>query len=72
MVYALLVEKLEAAVLTERQVCAALLASGRYEVEMPSLHQARVDFDAALTAPPAVAQVVDLEQWQLRRVLGVA
>lgn len=71
MVYAILVGKLEAQVLADRQVAAVFLAAGA-EVQMPTMAGAREQFDADLVAEPAAGVLIDVEEWQLRRALGVA
>ena len=71
MVYVLLVERVERAALTERQVCATLRAAGA-KVDIAPVEDARLALDAALVAAPENAKVTDPEQLQLRRALGVA
>jgi hypothetical protein len=65
---ALLLEQLERAVLTERQVAVAMLAAGAKDVTVPDVGQAREEFLAALLAEPSKA---DAGQLELMRALGV-
>jgi hypothetical protein len=68
----MLLDDLERHVLAERQVVAIHNASGRYEERpLPTFHEARDRFDAALVEEPKAAQI-DSEEMQLRRALGVA
>ena len=68
--YVLLVERVERAALAERQMAASMKGPGRYRVEdIPTVEEFRDGFDEALVAEP---KVVNSEQLQLRRALGVA
>ena len=68
--YVLLVERVERAALAERQALASMKGPGRYEVgDIPTMEEFRDRFDEALVAEP---EVVNAEQLQLRRALGVA
>jgi hypothetical protein len=66
-----LVERLERQTLADRQIAATLIASGR-GADMPDMRAQRAAFDAALVEEPAPVTLVDSEQWELRRALGVA
>lgn len=64
---------LERQVLADRQIVAVLNASGRYEERpLPTIVEQRALLDAALVEEPRALTVVDSEQWELRRALGVA
>jgi hypothetical protein len=65
-------EELERVSLAERQIAATLMASGRYEVaEPPRWAQRRQDFDEWLVSEPEQLVVLDVEERELRQVLGV-
>ena len=68
----LLVEQLERHVLADRQAAAVLMAAGAKDVKLPDLAEKRALLDAALVQEPRRLTVVDIEQWELRRALGVA
>lgn len=72
MVYALQVDRLERAVLAERQVVATLLATGATDQTLPSLTEAREQFDALLVERSASRSALSVEQRELREALGVA
>jgi len=64
---------LERQVLADRQIVAVLNASGHYEERpLPTIAEQRALLDAALVEEPRTLTVVDSEQWELRRALGVA
>lgn len=63
---------LERQTLADRQVAAVLLAAGAKDITLPSVHEQRRIFDEALAAEPKAVTVVDSEQMELRRALGVA
>jgi len=54
--------------MAERQIAAVFMAAGAEGVTLPSYEQARADFDADLTAVP---EVLDRDQMDLRRALGL-
>lgn len=62
MVYALNVEQNE-------RIALALVSGG---AEPKVVAEARAAFDAALVEEPDRGKVIDAEQWQLRKALGVA
>lgn len=68
--YALMVEQVERGVTADRQIVSVMLAAGA-DMPMPNLAEALADLDAALAAPPQRATVIDFEQAQLRKALGV-
>ncbi len=71
----ILLDNLERQVLADRQVAAVFIAARAEGVNMPSFHEERVKFDAALVADPQdrlPTSQVDVEQTELRRALGVA
>ena len=72
MAYVLLLDELERHVLAERQVVAISNAFSNEPQPLPSFIEYRERFDAALVAEPQPLDVVDAEQMQLRRALGVA
>lgn len=67
----LLLDNLERHVLAERHIAAVMIAAGAEGVTLPEFFEQRELFDASLIEPPRAA-VVDSEQMQLRRALGVA
>ena len=71
----MLVEQFERQVLAERQVAAIYNASGNYEQQpLPGLREQRELLDSALNEEPDLTptSVADLDQLELRQVLGVA
>jgi hypothetical protein len=65
-------ERLERQVLADRQIAALQLVMSGEGGNLPTLQDARDQFDAALVADPTVGKQVDPEQMELRRALGVA
>lgn len=68
-VYTLLLERLDAQTLADRQVVATLLAAGAADLEIPDVDDARARFDEALVAEPPQ---VDRDRMELTQALGVA
>ena len=69
MVYAILLERLERHVHTERVVNAVFIASGRYTGDLPDFTSAQASFDAALAeevAPLTADRAALLEAVGLR------
>lgn len=69
-----LLDQLEAQVLADRQVVAALVAGGYRDPQegLPSVHEQRERLDAALVEEPKALAPADLERLELLKVLGVA
>lgn len=65
----ILVEQIERRVLADRS---AFIVRGVEMKDLPSLHEAQVALDEALSAEPKKVESVDSEQFRIRRVLGVA
>lgn len=72
MAYVLLLDRLERQVLADRQVAALQAVMSGQGGDLPSFDEQRARFDALLTEEPKALTVVDREQWELRRALGVA
>lgn len=68
MAYALLVERITAQVLADRQAAAVLMAAGAKGVEMPEVEAALAAFDAMLAEEPRQASRDELV---LREALGL-
>lgn len=66
--YALLLERIDEQVASERQVAAVFIAAGAKKVTLPNGEQARADFDTALHYEPSV---IDRERQELLEALGV-
>lgn len=70
-VYVLHLEQIERTVLVERQLAVTVLAAGGKGVDVPTLQQAREEFDAMLLAEAPKGTVRTAEEAELRRALGL-
>ncbi len=70
--YVLLLDRLERQVLTEQQIAAAMVASGRFrDVPMPEFSDRQQALDAWVHEPLRQAGPVDLERAELLSALGM-
>jgi hypothetical protein len=67
----LLLDRIERQVLADRQVAATFLTAGAKGVTLPDFEERRALFDAALVEEPR-ERLIDSDQMELRRALGVA
>lgn len=69
--HALVSEQVERAALVDLQAAVTAKVNGA-DVEIVPVHEAVARFEAGLAAEPDVGKVLDPEQAELRRALGVA